>query len=208
MIELLREATGAEHIFLLFAGSAGPGFKPGLGDIEDLPDGERVRQAARRLRIRVTPVNFTKHEDFEPAFRVISSTPKSAAIVHLSVHWFRITSAHRSLDWYVHKHRVVVMMPGPDWVQSNTTSVIGYGKGMLEEKERYSYFVDRILRGAKPADLPFEHLPYRLGIGLDAAKLYGITIPASLMLKADIVVPPHPRFKWIEPPPGPVGLEP
>ena len=203
MMALLKEALGAENIFLLYATPPGPG----ADKLREPPP--RVREAARTLGVNVHPVVFTKFEDFEPAFERMAGTPRSAAIFYQGMYWYKIWSGNRGADWYIHKHRLPMMMPSPDWVQAMDTTVFGYGLSMIEMAERKSHFVDRILRGAKPAELPFEQLPYRFGVNLNAAKLYGITIPASVLLQADIVVPPHPKFEWAKPPPpAPSGLEP
>jgi hypothetical protein len=70
--------------------------------------------------------------------------------------------------------------------------IIGYGFTKLDECDRHAYFVDRILRGAKPADLPFEQTQPRLAINVEAARLKGITFPQSILTMADWAVPPQP----------------
>ena len=203
MMALLKEAVGAENIFLLYATPPGPGAKR----LEEPPP--PIREAALKLGVKVHAVVFTKFEDFEPAFRMMAATPRGAAIFYQGMYWYKIISGHKGVDWYIHKHRLPVMMRSPDWVQTMDAVPFGYGLSMIEMAERKSHFVDRILRGAKPADLPFEQLAFRFGINVDAAKLYGITIPSSVLLQADIVVPPHPKFDWAKPPPpGKGGLEP
>ena len=68
-------------------------------------------------------------------------------------------------------------------------ALVFYAPNEAEQNQRYAAFVDRILRGAKPADLPIEQpTRFELGINLKTAKALGITIPQSLLLRADEVI--------------------
>jgi putative ABC transport system substrate-binding protein len=68
-------------------------------------------------------------------------------------------------------------------------ALASYTHSEAETGRRYAAFVDRILRGAKPADLPIEQpTKFELGINLKVAKMFGITVPQSLLLRADEVI--------------------
>ena len=66
---------------------------------------------------------------------------------------------------------------------------MSYGPNQVEYYKRLSVYIDKILRGAKPADLPIEQpTKFELVINMKTAKALGLTIPQSLLLRADQVI--------------------
>src|ERR1700682_490008 len=67
--------------------------------------------------------------------------------------------------------------------------LVFFAPNLAEQDQRYAAFVDRILRGAKPADLPIEQpTKFELGINLKTAKALGITVSKEMLLRADEVI--------------------
>lgn len=199
-LALLKEAVGARRVVLLEppANPPNPKVTPGVGSAEQVH--VELREAARRLDVSVIPVNITKREDVESVFNAMAARPHTAAILYLSVGWGG--EAGLELRRQLQKHnRIPVMRSKADIVmvktpEPETAPIIAYGTSHLDEMDRFAYFVDRILKGARPADLPFEQTPHRLAINVDAAKRIGITFPPSILTQADFMVPHHPMHDW------------
>jgi putative tryptophan/tyrosine transport system substrate-binding protein len=85
------------------------------------------------------------------------------------------------------KNRLPAMYSAREFVEAG--GLMSYGPSLIAQYRRAAVFVDKILRGAKPADLPVEQpTKYELIINLKTAKVLGLTIPESLLQRADEVV--------------------
>jgi len=84
------------------------------------------------------------------------------------------------------EHRLIAMLPWKEYVQAG--GLVAYAPDILVLWRRAATYVDRILRGAKPADLPVEQpTKFELAINMRTAKTLGLTVPATLLLRADHV---------------------
>jgi len=85
------------------------------------------------------------------------------------------------------RHALPTLTVGKEMLEAG--ALVSFAASDAEVDQRYAAFVDRILRGAKPADLPIEQpTKFELGINLKTAKALGITVPQTLLLRADEVI--------------------
>jgi putative ABC transport system substrate-binding protein len=96
-------------------------------------------------------------------------------------------SERRHLVDLVAKHRLPTVYTSRDFVDAG--GLMTYGPNLADLFRRAAAYVDRILKGTKPADLPIEQpTKFELVINLKTAKALGLTIPPSLLLRADQVI--------------------
>jgi putative ABC transport system substrate-binding protein len=144
-----------------------------------------MQGAARSLRLRVQVVNVRGPDELEGAFATIARERAGAVLVQPSGMFYVPQSRLVTL---AAKHRLPAIFWRGDWVEAG--GLISYGGAdYLELLRRSATYVDRILKGAKPADLPVEQpTKFELVINLKTAKALGLTIPPSLLLRADQVI--------------------
>jgi putative ABC transport system substrate-binding protein len=88
---------------------------------------------------------------------------------------------------HLKRHRLPAMCTALEWVEAG--ALMAYSTSFIELHRRAAYFVDKILKGAKPADLPIEQpTKFELVINLRTAKALSLTIPPSLLQRADQVI--------------------
>jgi putative tryptophan/tyrosine transport system substrate-binding protein len=140
---------------------------------------------ARDLGIQLILLWFRGADDFESTFRSASKERAEALLVRLLP---SISPAQR--QWIVDfsaKSRVPALSEASDWVESG--GLISYGVSQPEIFRRAATFVDRILKGAKPAELPVERpTKFEMVINLKTAKQIGLIIPQSVLYRADKVI--------------------
>jgi putative ABC transport system substrate-binding protein len=149
-----------------------------LREVQDLEG------AARTLGIRLHPVPVNQPEDFEPAF---ASLRRVGAQAILTISDPLTYSQRRQIADLASRHRLPGMFGFKDYAQAG--GLVSYGSNLQALVRRAAFYVDKIFKGAKPGDIPVEQpTRFELVINLRTARVLGVTIPQSLLLRADEVI--------------------
>jgi putative ABC transport system substrate-binding protein len=143
-----------------------------------------VQATASAAALEVTPVNVRDVADIERTIANFAQVPNGGVIVTASAQ----ASSHRdSIISTVAKHRLPTVYFRINFVKSG--GLISYGIDLADQNRRAAGYVDRILKGEKPADLPVQApTKYQLCINRKTAAAIGIDIPTSLLSIADEVI--------------------
>ena len=143
-----------------------------------------VESAAVRSRLRITRVTMAKEDDLAPALATIARARPGAVLVQS----FPLTmSAAPQIAEFAIKHRFPT-------ISTNTFAarrglLMSYGPSFPDLERRVAGYLDRIFKGAKPADLPVEQpTKFELVINLRTARQLSLTIPRSVLARADEVI--------------------
>jgi len=144
---------------------------------------EAAADVARRLGITVQPLGVREPEDFEVAFKsMIESPPDGILMVADALTYL---NRHRVYQ-FASAHRLPAIYEVEQFVRDG--GLMSYGPDPTEITERAGYLIDRIFRGAEPADLPLEQpTRFRLVVNVKAAAAIGLTISPTLLAEADQV---------------------
>jgi putative ABC transport system substrate-binding protein len=139
---------------------------------------------ARKLGVLVHNLYVREPSDFENAFSVMTQSPPDALLMIAD----SFTFLHRRLVLdFTAKNRLPAMYELREFVDDG--GLMAYGPSLAGLFRRAAYYADRILRGAKPADLPIEQpTKFELVVNLKTARALGLTIPQSVLLRADEVI--------------------
>ena len=172
-LELLKEAmprTGRVAVLFNPANRTQTGFKP-------------LESTARLLKVELQPAEVLRPDEFERAFSTMAESRVDAVVV--------------AQDAFLNANvKVIADLAAKKRLPSSGTKdfaeaggVIGYGWNPSANNRRAAHFVDRILKGAKPADLPVERpTKFELIINMTTAKALGLTIPPSVLARADQII--------------------
>ena len=147
--------------------------------------GLREYQAAgQTLEVRVQVVEVLNRDDLEHAFAAMARERIDALLVPADP--FLFTERQRVAE-LAREHRLAGMYSTREYAEAG--GLMSYAARLSEQFRRAAYYVDKILRGASPATLPIESPShYELVINLTTAKALGLTIPPSLLQRADQVI--------------------
>jgi ABC-type uncharacterized transport system substrate-binding protein len=143
-----------------------------------------IQSAAPSLGVEVSPVNVRDAGEIERAVAAFARSSNGGLIVTVSA----LAVVHRDLIiTLAARHKLPAVYYERNFVAGG--GLISYGPDYLDQYRRAASYVDRILKGEKPADLPVQApTKYKLVINLKTAKALGITMPATLLATADEVI--------------------
>jgi len=177
-LQLLTQAVpGVSRVAALWAPNA-----PGERTEKDMLKGAEV--AARALGVRLQVVETRGPEDFDRAFSDMTSAGAGALTMLPSSMLF---NERRRLVDLAAKHRLPAVHYARQFVDAG--GLMAYGANAADLHRRAATYVDKILKGAKPADLPVEQpTKFELAINLKTAKALGLEVPPLLIAQADELI--------------------
>ena len=177
-LELLKQAVpGVNRVAVLRQ----PGAVPDRTE-QDILKGAEV--AARALGVQLQVVEARTEEDFDIAFSQMTRA-RAEAVTVLSTPVF-VTGRKRLVELAA-KNRLPTVFSFREYVEAG--GLMSYGPDLADMFRRAATYVDRILKGTKPSELPVEQpTKFELTINLRTAKQLGLTIPPSVLARADKVI--------------------
>jgi putative tryptophan/tyrosine transport system substrate-binding protein len=174
-LELLKEIVPKLSRVAVFGTSTQPGYAQVLKETE---------LAAGALKVKLQYLDVLSPEDIETAFRA-ASKERSDAVLVLQAGVF--SSRRPQIADLAVKSRLPAIYFQTEFVEAG--GLMSYATSYTDLNRRAATYVDKILKGAKPADLPVEQpTKFELVINLKTAKKIGLTIPANVLLRADKVI--------------------
>jgi ABC-type uncharacterized transport system substrate-binding protein len=171
---LTATVPGAKHIAVLGSPDM-PSYAPSL---------QALLEAARQSRLQVRPVVARTAADLETAFSVMARDHVQAVLV---LGFGPYIAARQRIADLALKHRLPTFFSFRNHVEAG--GLMSYGPDFNDLLRRAAIYVDKILKGAKPADLPVEQpTKFEFVINLKTAKALGLTIPPSVLGRADEVI--------------------
>ncbi len=143
-----------------------------------------IQTAAANAGIKAFPVEAETAQQVESAFAAMVQQRAGAMIVAIDA---RFTDYLPQIVGLAARNRMPAMFPERGYVESG--GLMSYGQDFAESYRRAAAYVDKIFKGAKPAELPVEQpTKFELVINRKTAKALGLTIPQELLLRADKVI--------------------
>jgi len=173
-LELLREIFPGLRRLAILANVGNPGAALEMGE---------AQVVARTLGLEVTTIEIRRGEDIAPGFDALKS---QAEALYVCTDPLVITNRAR-IQTSAMGARLPTVYNSREYVE--TGGLMSYGPNFLDQWRRTAEIVDKILRGAKPSDIPVEQpTKFDLVLNLTTAKVLGLTIPSTLIARADEVI--------------------
>jgi putative ABC transport system substrate-binding protein len=174
-LELLKEIVPRLSRVVVIGSSTRPGNAQALREVE---------LATGAFNVQLQYLDVLDPKDIEPAFRAASKGRADAVLMLGNP----VATSHRTqITHLAVKNRLPVIYDRPEFVEDG--GLMTYSVSQNDLYRRAATYVDKILKGAKPADLPVEQpKKFELIINLKAAKQIGLTIPPNVLVRADKVI--------------------
>jgi putative ABC transport system substrate-binding protein len=145
---------------------------------------QETQRGANLLGVSIHSIAIQSLDDFDPAFgAMMKNRPESLLVLADTV---TVANRQRAIE-FAARNRVPAIYEVRAFVDDG--GLMSYGIDMYDHYRQAAVYVDKILKGAKPADLPIEQpTKFELIINLKTAKAIGLTIPPSLLQRADQVI--------------------
>jgi putative ABC transport system substrate-binding protein len=154
-----------------------------VGNAQPVLEMGETQAAARMLGLDVAPLVIQRAEDIAPAFEGVKA---KADALYVAIDQLMVANLTRILDLALGT-RLPTVFSTRDFVRAG--GFMSYGPNYSDLFWRSADYVDKILRGTKPGDIPVEQpTKFELVINLKTAKALGMTIPESFLLRADEVI--------------------
>mgnify|MGYP002813454894 FL=1 len=174
-LQLLKEAfPRVTHVVVLFE----------LASVAGLPQVEEIEEAAPRLGMRITPIGLKQPSDIQLAFK------RGAALgahAYIMTQGGLMTSQRQAFADQSLRLKVPAIAGNNEYAEAG--GLMSYSVFYLDNFRRTAAYVDKILKGAKPGELPVEQpVKFELVVNLKTAKAMGLKFPQSFLVRADRVI--------------------
>jgi putative tryptophan/tyrosine transport system substrate-binding protein len=173
-LELLREVVPRFRRLAIMAD---------VGYPDSVREAGSVQATARTLGLEVTPLEIRRAEDIAPAFEALNARADALYVVSDAL----VATNRSRIITFALATRLPTIFAYRDYVQAG--GLMAYGPNFSDQFRRAADYVDKILRGTNPGDIPVEQpTKFELVINLTTAKALGLTIPESFLARADELI--------------------
>jgi len=175
-LELLRELVSPTPSLIAFLVNP--------NNLTAAPAKRELNDAARRIGQDVMLLDASTESEFEPTFATLSEKRASALVVSDDA---LFTNRREALVALAARHAVPTIYGRREFAAVG--GLMSYGASTVDQYYQSGVYVGRILKGAKPADLPFlQPTKFELAINIKTAKALGLAVPSSLLSRADEII--------------------
>lgn len=148
------------------------------------PEFQETKRAADLLKVKLQSLEVRRPDDFAAAFKAALAEKAEGLVIVSS----RLMSRERPrIIEFAARNQILIAGGWGEWTRDG--ALLTYGPNTAELMQRAAVFITKIIKGARPADLPMERpTRFELVINLNTARTFGLTLPPNLLARADRVV--------------------